>query len=366
MKNVNFKIVNTKDNFFAILLSQILTIIPILIISCESNDRFYRPDLPESLCCIGIIDDDTNNYKYSYVDLNDKRNNFRFISFEKSVQSEYQTDIEDSLRNFFFSISSKDETIYSYQNVQNLKNFFYFELPDDVNFISGQKYLLLARENGSPEIYAESTVPETPPDITLISMNKEVTVAEPLSCYHPFDSAYNGIFNISLINLKSKNPYYILLVYGKGTFYPFPNPIPYSGPTDFIIRETNTHGFYSELPSLKIRHHACFNDEQGSKISQVNAYIFDGSEINADKFLFTISVPFHNNYSPIVWLKSVRIKLLSIPRELYEYEKNLYTYLINKNDPFSEPVYLKGNIINGNGIFAVCKSKSLSLQLDFH
>jgi len=345
------------------LLSTILIIITVLFTFCESNDRYYRPDLPESLCCIGIIDDDTNNYKYSYVDLNDKRNNLRFI-FEKSVQSEYQTDIEDSLRNFFFLISSKDESIYSYQNVQNLKNFFYFELPDDVNFISGQKYLLLAREN-SPEIYAESTVPETPPDITLISINKEVTVAEPLSCYHPFDSAYNGIFNISLINLKSKNPYYILLVYGKGTFYPFPNPIPYSGPTDFIIRETNTHGFYSELPGLKIRHHACFNDEQGSKISQVNAYIFDGSEINADKFLFTILVPFHNNYSPIVWLGSVRIKLLSIPRELYEYEKNLYTYLINKSDPFSEPVYLKENIINGNGIFAICRSTEITINLPF-
>ena len=65
----------------------------LLIISgCESPERFYRPDLPEKLCVVGIIDvDDTT---------------LRHISFEKSFQSEFIDELNDSLRNFTFSLSS--------------------------------------------------------------------------------------------------------------------------------------------------------------------------------------------------------------------------------------------------------------------
>ena len=74
----------------------------ILVVHCEGKDRYYRPNLPEKLCSIGIIDDDTTNYKNYYVDFTDKRNNLRFISFEKSLQSEYRSDLLDSLKNFSF------------------------------------------------------------------------------------------------------------------------------------------------------------------------------------------------------------------------------------------------------------------------
>lgn len=57
-------------------LMSIMTIALTLVIShCERNDRFYRPNMSEKLCSIGIIDaDDTL---------------LRHISFEKSFQVEY-------------------------------------------------------------------------------------------------------------------------------------------------------------------------------------------------------------------------------------------------------------------------------------
>jgi hypothetical protein len=43
--------------FFSVSLTITLAI---LIIQCESKERFYRPDLPEQICAVGIIDiDDT-------------------------------------------------------------------------------------------------------------------------------------------------------------------------------------------------------------------------------------------------------------------------------------------------------------------
>ncbi|MEI6050607.1 MAG: DUF4249 family protein [Bacteroidota bacterium] len=337
-----------------------------LTTSCEGNERYFRPNLPEKLCCIGILDDDTINYRNYYVDLEDKRSNLRFLSFEKSIQSEYLSDLQDSMRMFSFKIFTLNKEVYSYHSVKTIKNLLYFEVPDTIKFVSGETYYLTAQENNSKEISAQSTVPNAPPDISLISIKKEIMSTIPLNCYHPFDTAYSGIFNISIKNTKEQNQFYAIIVYGKGIFYPFPNPIPYSGPTDFFIRESNTIGFYSELQELKIRHHACIDNEQGSEISPAKAYYFCGNQSPDDNFNLTISIPFHNSYSPIVWLESIRIKLLSLPQELYEYEKDVYTYYRNKDDPFSEPINLEGNVKNGNGVFAICKSSSLLLPLDFH
>jgi hypothetical protein len=63
------------------------------------------------------------------------------------------------------------------------------------------------------------------------------------------------------------------------------------------------------------------------------------------------------------YTKPVRIKLLSIPKELYLFEKSLYTLSDRRVDPFSEPVYISGNIIGGNGVFAICRSTEVSLML---
>jgi hypothetical protein len=67
--------------------------VPLVVLfgKCESNDRFYRPNMPEKLCSVGIIDaDDT----------------IRYISVEKSFQIEYPEEVNDSLREFSFKISS--------------------------------------------------------------------------------------------------------------------------------------------------------------------------------------------------------------------------------------------------------------------
>lgn len=155
----------------------------LLVISrCESKERFYCPDLPEQICSVGIIDiDDTTIY--------DKGRSFDFgvtvhplshareISFEKSFQSEYLDELNDSLREFSFSISDGKKDMFVYRGNQTGKNL-QLELPDSLKFESGKKYFFLAGEKETPSISAECTVPELPPELSLISLNTGFSILD--------------------------------------------------------------------------------------------------------------------------------------------------------------------------------------------
>ncbi len=130
---------------------------PVFISRCESPEIFYRPDLPEKLCSIGIIDiDDTT---------------LRHISFEKSFQSEYKDEINDSLRDFSFSISSSSGELFSYHCDSTIKNIEDLRIPDNIVFIPGEKYYLYAKEKDLEEISAEVIASAPPPEPRLISTN---------------------------------------------------------------------------------------------------------------------------------------------------------------------------------------------------
>ena len=136
--------------------------ITILFTCCESNDRFCRPDLPEKLCTTGIIDaDDTVNYGFSFLYIKDIRNSTRYITFEKSIQSEYSEENDDSLDGFSFRIFIDNYEIFNFQNSRLVKSPLKFELPDSLLFNSGETYFLSAKVRDLPEISAHSTVPNT-------------------------------------------------------------------------------------------------------------------------------------------------------------------------------------------------------------
>ena len=319
----------------------------IIICRCESNDRFYRPNLPEQLCSIGIINaDDTA----------------RYISFEKSYQEEYPEELNDSLRNLAFTISSSNKELFSYKTSHTIKRLSGFKLPDSINFSSGGKYFLLAKENSTSEISAEITVPEPPAVPTLISIDEEiVTLSEPQECAGPKYKKW-AVINISFIKNNEQKLYYALLVQGTG--FSFSSLfLPLSGLLDFSVRESNSPGFFALMQGLKMYHYHCDGFHASVINSPVSAYFIEGSKIPDNKCNITLSVQFSDNYCVYEAIKAFHVKLLSIPEELYQFEKSLYTYGKVKNDPFSEPVYLNGNISGGNGVFAICRSSGLTINL---
>jgi hypothetical protein len=344
------------------LLSAILIMITILFTRCESNDRFYRPNLPETLCCIGIIDvdDSINDNPQNPYSFNDY---LRYISFEKSYQSEYTEERNDSLKKFSFSISCQNTELFSFHSDSNLKILESYKLPESMEFVSGEKYFLKASEESPNDISAEIIVPEPPSSLILNSVHKETEPAiKFIGCNWPFDDSLKfAIINISFaINNKL---YYALLLEGIGNNFSFPPGILEY--LDFSIRESNVNGFFAAFHGLKMYHQVCIEQRLYLEESPVKAYFIDGNKVSDDNCNMTLLVKFNDGYSFYNVFTSFRIKLLSIPRELYLFEKSLYTYGKVTEDPFSEPVYLNGNIKDGNGIFAICRSSEVSINLPF-
>lgn len=333
---------------------QIVLIIfcPLLLLNqCSDYEKFYRPNLPEKLCSIGIIDADDS---------------IRLISFEKSFQGEYPDDVNDSLRNLSFSISSPAEILFSYYKDSTIKNLLAYRLPNVIAFRSNEKYLLKASAEETPEISAEVTVPGPPSEPKLISVHKEiVTQYQPQECMEMHD-AKAAVVNISFVAKNKQDMYYALLFEGSGFSLSSIGNIPYSSFLDFSVRESNCTGFFAILHGLNSYHYKCSEVGEPKMIvvkSPVFAYFIEGRNIPDSSCSIALSAQFDDGYSVYSSLNAIRIKLFSIPETLYKFEKSLYTYSKISDDPFAEPVYLNGNIKDGNGVFAVCRSSELVFKL---
>lgn len=341
-----------------------LTIVVIgFLISCENYDRFYRPNLPEKLCCIGIIDMDNTIHDSLLALPYGLNGNFRNISFEKSYQSEYDSENNDSLRGFSFSISTYEgEELVSYRSDSTIKELRNFQIPENVEFLPGETYYLLAKEDNTPEITAKITVPELPPTLELISYRIErTTLSEPLPCTGRTEIR-TAVLDISFNN-QGKNNYYAVVIVGEG-FSSSSSLVHLYDYLDFTVRDSNYPGFYAILHGLKMLRSVCIEDESHMNIeeSPVYAYFIDGNEIPDNNCRMTICIQYSDSRCVYDFFRSLTINLIAIPEELYLFEKSLYTYDRVSDDPFSEPVYLNGNIHEGNGIFAICRGSKIILK----
>lgn len=320
----------------------------ILFIDCEGTDKFYRPDLPEKLCSIGIIEVDDS---------------VRYISFEKSYQSEYPSNLNDSLREFQFSISSDDGEIIKSRIDTAIKNYYKYKVPNNITFRTGGKYYLRATEKSTAEISAEVVVPDPPSGLKLISIEKEIiSLSKPLECsgYYEIKTVSIGI---SFKNNKNKRQFFALLFQGIGSAGG-PSSSGGRGFLDFTIRESDAPGFFATFHGPTMSHFTFWNTGNYNVIkSPVSAYFIDGEDINYDTCYIKLLTRFQDEQSFFETFRSFQIKLLTIPEELYLFEKRLNVYEKVSKDPFSEPIYLQGNLKGGDGIFAICRSARININL---
>jgi hypothetical protein len=290
----------------------------------------------------------------------DNRTSARFISFEKSFQSEYPAEVNDSLRRFSFSISSSSDELLNYKSDTAIKNLKGFKIPAEIDFRTNEKYYLFAQEQNTPTISAETTVPALPARPKLTSVNKEIiTLPGPTPCIG-YTSVKAAVIDFSFETDNSTDLYYAILLEGDGTNISSGFPIRKSQ-LEFDVRYCNTQGFFSELCGFTMLQWTCHNNLTMIKVP-VYAYFIEGSKIPVDKCMIKISTQFEDERSPFDFISSLRVRLLSIPKALFLFEKSLYSYDLNSEDPFAEPVYLNGNIKGGNGVFAICRSSELSIE----
>lgn len=360
-------------NIVAKILLSGFTLIIIILSSCEGIDKFYRPNLPEKLSAIGIIDIDDTLHNFSFTpEFEDDSNIIRSVTFEKSFQGEYFEELNDSLREFSFTVSSSAENLFYFQDNRTIKNFSKIKIPKNITFKTGEKYYLRASENETDEISAEVTVPSVPPRLEFISVERElIPLSPPLEGWEfdhdEMDTLKSAVVTISFNTGYKQRQFYVLLL--KGEYHGLQNDKS-SGYLDYSVRECSSPGFSEIMPGLRMLNF--INPMDIPKISPVTAYFIDGSKIFSSKCYITLTTQFHGPMSNLARLtshaleeyNSIRIKLLSIPEELYLFEKSLYTYNKVKDDPFSEPVYIRGNIEGGYGVFAICRSTELIINFD--
>lgn len=316
------------------------------ITNCESDKKYYRPDLPEKLCSIGIINTDDT---------------IRFISFEKSFQIEYSDVQNDSLRDFAFYISDSNRELYK-NEFETVKNIIGFKLPDTLTFKEGSTYFLHANAKDLPEILAECTVPASPEKPVLDSYETEtILLSEPMPCTYLTD---NRSIQLSFTFESQRNSYYAILVKGSGFSLRSEIFGIVSSILDFTVRDCNSPGFSAVLYGYYKDNWICDDYFLKRAKSPVFAYFLDGNMIPDQTCFVKISSSYHDGYCIIDLLKSITVTVLSIPKDLFYFEKSLYTYKQSSQDPFSEPIYLNGNIKNGNGVFSICKSSDLQINFN--
>jgi hypothetical protein len=350
-----------------------------LFFQCENKERYYRPDEPEQICVIGIIDiDDTVYYDTFAPWINHDSVEFaRTLYFEKSFQSEYSDNADNSFRDLSFRISTGNEDLVTGHGNESERKA-QFRIPDEIKFESGKKYFLHAEDKQAAGIKAECTVPELPPQIIISGIKTGITMLDyPDNNCFPFYIENNSKYSRRTaeigfsFSIQNPDTYYAILLSGSYSDSRVDwSPGWGTNLLNFNVTETNTEGFFYYLKGRKTVQSFCkktkYIDERGYEwtrygmyhtFKDVNAYYIDGSKIPEGNCFITLNTSWEWILNAPEVIKCLRIRIMSIPKELYLFQKGLLTYSRVSGDPFSEPVNLKGNIINGNGIFALCRSR---------
>ncbi len=320
-------------------LSPILIVIIIdCLYGCEGNQIIILPNEPEKLYVVAIIDaDDTN----------------RTVLFKKSYQLEYPAEEKDSIRELSFTLSSNDSNLFEYSHIRSLRNNIPVAIPGNINFETGKKYFLQAKEKTTEGISSQIIVPSLPPDFTIDSMEKIVYINNSYPQWA--NPVMKARLHISIKNIDTDISYFTFFIEGNlNTTSSSKNFVSY------LVLSSEIPTFQEYIPGYSTRFWNFI-----TPFGVVDTYSVSFFKVNKrNNEVVNISIGMEMGGAEIYdYKKPVKIKLLLIPEELYNFEKSLYTYSNARHDPFSEPVYLDSNIKDGYGIFAICRSKEVMISL---
>jgi hypothetical protein len=135
---------------------------------------------------------------------------------------------------------------------------------------------------------------------------------------------------------------------------------------NYELLETNTEGFFYKFKGGKTIQQYCpeYDGSHRNYILQcmtdtLYTYFIDGSKIPGGTCTMKIYVQWDNVQFIPSFIKYFRVRLMSMPKEAYLFYKSLYTYKMQRDDPFGELININGNVAGGNGIIALCRSRDL-------
>jgi len=307
--------------------------------SCQGNLNFIPQDMPEKLSVVAIIDaDDTA----------------RSIIIEKSYQDDYSGESSDSLKGVNLGISLNDYDIFNYLTESSTPRKISINIPNSLSFTTGEQYLFHASERNTESISSESMPPALPGSFSVSFIEViNSTLKPPLDFYNPVKTA---VLNLSFATQPGSFSFLVI-----ESIFSIPGRLDQSCYVGYNIVNSNSPGFSAFIPGLIKHDFTGLGSILSYPVSPYSVFFIDGNTVPGNKCDMNIAIQLHQdlfNYE-----KPIKIKLCSATKELYYFEKSLFTYYKNLSDPFSEPVYIDGNIKGGNGIFAIYRSISDTLTL---
>jgi hypothetical protein len=316
-----------------------LAIVLIILCSCEGITEFIPPDFEEKLYVIAII----NDYKVQNK-----------IVIEKSYQNEYPSEEKENLENLSVIIRSDNTIMFEYFNPQseNRKDTIY--ISDDLDFIPNEKYTLNISEKNTESITSEVIVPYYPFDFDVsVEGFVQTFLPPPLECHNPVKSI------ILKISFKAEKDFYYFLDFEHSSTW---LNVAISYQMNYEILESNTPFLRTNIPAVRsLGFNSCWSELPIIPYDNYQACFIDGNAIPDNYCTLRLKIDINNSY--FNYNEPIKITLNSAPKELYAFEKSYSTYLETLFDPFSEPVFINGNIKGGCGIFAICSSKQHSFLL---
>jgi hypothetical protein len=222
--------------------------------------------------------------------------------------------------------------------------------------MTNQKYTLIISEKNSQSTTSAIGLPPSPHSNPEISIEGVVQtfLPPPRECHNPVKSI---VLNVNFRSDKDQF-YYIDISGYKSSFF----NDTLKAMIDYDIIESNIPYFKTSLYgfiSFTFLH--CLLTPFPIIASGIyQTCFFDSKTMPDNTCRIKIKIDINSLYD---YTRPITVTLNSIPKDLYTYEKSYHTYLETLFDPFSEPVYLRGNIEHGYGIFAICNGSQTSIIL---
>jgi len=324
------------------ILTEICLFFILLFNRCQGLTELIPPDFEEKIWVNAIIIDGSDQNK---------------IIVEKSFQSEYPSEVKGPLEDLSVMINSENGVLFEYFNPKSENRIDTIYLPYGLDFIPGHKYKLKISERNTRTITSETVLPLASADLEVgIGGMTQTFLQYPFECHNPVKSI---ILNIKFIS-EAGRFYFIDIKINRDLIY----NDTLRRLTNYDILESNSPYFKTFVPGFRsIGFISCFTDGLFIPSESYQACFYDGRTIPDDTCKLKIKIDLKRYYGYYDYKKPVIIYINSIAKDLYTFEKNYHTYHETLFDPFSEPVYLKGNIKGGYGIFAICSNKQYSLIL---
>lgn len=191
----------------------------------------------------------------------------------------------------------------------------------------GYKYSVYVSYEGLKKAYSENVVPNSIKIISVDTSTIHTTINNDM-----YEGANNEKYQMKIKFFDNPNEenYYTLSIYSMQETYNYING-------QEIIQ-------YENYPI-----HFSTNDLILQDIDYASEAIFSDELINGKEYELNINFDKYNFYNDS---NLVTIYLKSISKDYYLYKSSIQKHMSVNGDPFSEPVQVYNNIINGYGIFA--------------